>query len=66
MIYTTDAPRIRLINRRHEMGGKWLSDKMIGHALREFADYQSEEPDAGWKLEVCGDLMDWHEFGSLA
>ena len=44
-----------------EVGGKWLIDDMIHHALRELVEYQAEEPNAGWRLEVCGDLGNWHE-----
>jgi len=55
-------PRIRLINKYREIGGQWLDDKMIAYALQELKDYQLEEPNSGWRLEVCGDLMNWHEY----
>ena len=55
-------PRIRLRNKRGETGGSWLSDKMIGQALRDLADYQEEEPRAGWRVQVCGDLVNWHDY----
>jgi hypothetical protein len=45
-----------------EKAGTWLEDKMIDHARKEFAEIVAEEPNAGWRLQVCGDLGNWHDF----
>ena len=55
-------PRIRLRSKRGETGGSWLSDSCLPQAKRELAEYQEEEPGEGWRLEVCGELMNWHEY----
>ncbi len=57
--------RIRLWSRRdHKSGGKWLVDSMIDYAKKTLAEYQEEEPGAGWILEVSGEIGNWHEYQS--
>jgi len=64
MFISSTPARIRLINKRHVVDCEWLSDKMLGYAQKVLADLREEEPNAGWKLEVCGELMNWHELGT--
>ena len=55
--------RIRLwSHRNHKCGGKWLDDKMIDYAQKTLLEYQKEEPDAGWVLQVSGDIGNWHDY----
>ena len=55
--------RIRLWSYRDRIGGgKWLVDGMIGYARRTLVEYQEEEPDAGWVLQVSGDIGNWHDY----
>ena len=61
-MFIGSTARIRLINKRHQTDGSWNSDKMIDYAKRCLTDYQEEEPEAGWKLQVCGELMNWHDY----
>ena len=60
-----DHGRIRLWSRRdRQSGGRWLSDNMIGYAQKTLVEYQEEEPDAGWVLQVSGDIGNWHDYQS--
>jgi len=56
------SPRIRLRNKYGENGGSWISDSMLARAQKDLREYQEEEPQAGWKLEVCGEVGHWHEY----
>ena len=46
---------------RTEVGGSWFSPPIsLDYIKRQLADFQSEEPQAGWTLEYQGTERNWH------
>ena len=52
---------LRLTNSMRENGGEWYASTITDYHRRVLAEHQTEEPNAGWKLETRGLYRPWHE-----
>jgi hypothetical protein len=51
---------LRLTNNLRENGGEWYASSITEYHRRVLAEHQTEEPDAGWRLETRGLSQPWH------
>ena len=53
---------LRLYNALRENGGEWFAAAVTEYHRRLLADYQQDEPRAGWRLQTRGEVSGaWHD-----